>query len=67
MAHVQKFEFPNCFQGKNFLKTLIYFFGCFGSLLLHTGFSLVAASGGYFVAVCRLLSAVFSLVAGHGL
>ena len=26
---------------------LFFFFGCAGSLLLHAGFSLVAASGGY--------------------
>ena len=28
-------------------KLFFFFFGCLGSLLLHAGFSLVAASGGY--------------------
>ena len=51
----------------------MYFFniyfnsGCFGSLLLHAGLSLVAASGGYSaVAVRRLLAVVASFVAEHG-
>ena len=50
----------------NFLKNL-FIFGCVGSLLLHAGFSLVAASGGYSVVVHRLLIAVTSLVAEQGL
>ena len=48
-----------------FLNNLIYLFifGCTGYLLLHTGFSLVAASRSYsLVVVHRLLIAVASLV-----
>ena len=44
----------------------LFIFGCVGSLLLHAGFSLVAVSGGYSVAVRRLLE-MASLVAEHGL
>ena len=54
----------------NLFIVLFYFtfFGCVGSLLLPTGFSLVAASRGLlFVAVRRLLIAAASLVAEHGL
>ena len=52
-----------------FLKNYLYFiFGCVGSSLLRTDFSLVAANGGLlFTAVHRLLTAVASLVAKHGL
>ena len=49
---------------------LIYLliFGCAGSLLLRSGFSLAAASGGYSsAAVCRLLTEVASLVREHEL
>ena len=49
------------------MKNFFFFFGCAGSSLLRSGFSLVAASRGYFVAVRRLLIAVASLVAEHGL
>ena len=46
----------------------LFIFGCTGSLLLHLGFSLIAVLGGYPpVAVLRLLIAVASLVAEHGL
>ena len=45
----------------------MYLFMAVVSLLLHTGFPLVAASGGYsLVAVCGLLMAVASLVGEHG-
>ena len=45
----------------------LFIFGCIGSSLLHVGFSLVAASGGLlFIMVLRLLIAVASLVAEHG-
>ena len=44
-----------------------FFFGCVGSLLLHGGFSLVVASGSYYSVVRRVLIAVASLVAEHGL
>ena len=44
----------------------IYFFGGTGSLLLRAGF-LSLRQGGYCVAVLRLLIAVASLVAEHGL
>ena len=53
-----------------FLNNFIYFFsfGCTGYLLLHTGFSLVAASRVYsLVLVCGLLTSVASLVAEHRL
>ena len=52
-----------------FLKFYLFinFFGCIGASLLPW-LSLVAASRGLlFVAVCGLLIAVASLVAGHGL
>ena len=52
----------------NFIYLFIYLFifGCAGSSV-H-GLSLVAASGDYsFIMVCRLLIAVVSLVAEHGL
>ena len=47
----------------------LFIFGCVGYLLLHAGFSLVAASTGYLllVAVQGLLVAVASLVVEHGL
>ena len=46
----------------------LLFFGCGGSSLLHTGFSLVAASGGYsLAAVLRILIAIASLMAEHRL
>ena len=41
-------------------------FGCAGSLLLHVGLSLVAASRAHSVAVRRLLTAVSFLAAEHG-
>ena len=50
-----------------FLFIYLFSFGCVGSSLLHAGFSLVVASGGYSVAVSGLLTAVASLVAEHGL
>ena len=51
-----------------FLNLINLLFGCAGSLLLHAGFFLVVASGGHSIfAVCRLLVAVVSLVAQHGL
>ena len=46
-------------------KTILLFFGCTGSVLLLSGFSLVTASGGYsLIVVHGLLIAVASLVAG---
>ena len=46
----------------------MFVFGCTGSSSLRVGFSLVAACGGSsLVAVRRLLAAVVSLVAEHGL
>ena len=39
----------------------LFIFGCIGASLLHTGFSLVEVSGGYFSLRC-----VASLVAEHG-
>ena len=53
----------------SFLKiSFIFIFGCIDSLLLCSGFSLVEASRDYpLVAVHRLLAAVTSLVAEHGL
>ena len=53
-----------------FLNNLIYLFifGCTGYLLLHTGFSLVAASRVYcLVLLCGFLTSVASLVAEHRL
>ena len=52
-----------------FLLKLLYLFifGCVGSSLLCTGFSLVVASGGFFVVMRGLLVAWASLVAEHGL
>ena len=50
-----------------FLVVASCIFLIFGSLLLHAGLSLVAASGGYSaVAVRRLLAVVASFVAEHG-
>ena len=47
----------------NFLTLLLFIYGCTGSLLLHAGFSLVAASKGCsLVAVQGLLVAMASLV-----
>ena len=46
----------------------LFSFGCIGSLLLHTGFSLVGVDQGLlFVAVHGLLIVVASLVAEHRL
>ena len=58
--------FPNLFiKLKLFIHLLIY--GCFGSSLLHAGFSLVVGSKGFFlIAVGSLLVAVASLVE-HGI
>ena len=62
--------------GIRFPQTLFLFFSFFKiylfmavvSLLLHTGFPLVVASGGYsLVAVCGLLMAAASLIGEHGL
>ena len=53
-----------------FFNKFIYsfIFGCVGSSLLRTGFSLVVASRDYSSLRCaRLLIAVASLVAEHGL
>ena len=47
-----------------FINLFIYLFGCLGSSLLCTGFSLVVAS---VVVLCGLLIVVASLVAEHGL
>ena len=56
-----------CFLNK-FIYLLIYLiFGCFGSSLLHAGFLQLLRGGLLFVAVHRLLIAVASLVAEHGL
>ena len=57
------------------MMSLIYFykfiylfiFGCVGSSLLRAGFLSCDEQGLLFVAVCRLLVAVASLVAEHGL
>ena len=47
---------------------ITFVYDCTGSSLLCTGFSLVAASGGYSLAVVLgLLMAVASLAAEHGL
>ena len=48
-------------------KFIYFIFGCIGSLLLRTGFSLVGKRGLLFIAVRRRLIAVASLVAEHGL
>ena len=61
-----KFLSPLFFKNK-FIYLFYFIFGCIGFSLLHVGFSLVAASGGYSVAVCGLLIVVASLVAEHGL
>ena len=52
-----------------FFFNYLFIFGCVGSSLLHAGFSLAAACGGYssFIAVRGLLITVASLVAEHGL
>ena len=51
-----------------YFNNFYLFFGCTGSLLMHTSFSLVAVSEGYSViAVQSLLIAVASLVVKHGL
>ena len=55
----------NSFFFNKFIYLFIY--GCIVSSLLCTGFSLVAASGGYSVSVHWLLTVVASLVAEHGL
>ena len=46
----------------------MYFFGCFGSSLLHVGFfSSCGKRELLFVTMCELLIVVASLVAEHGL
>ena len=52
----------------NSVCLVLFIFGCAGSLLLHPGPSLVAASRGYTLAVAlELHIEVASLVAEHGL
>ena len=63
-------HWPEIFLSFFFLNNFIYFFifGCTGSLLLHTGSSLVAASRVYsLVLVRRFLTSLASLVAEHRL
>ena len=50
-----------------FLNLFIFIFGCVGSSLLRWAFSSCSERGLLFVAVRRLLIAVASLVAEHGL
>ena len=50
-----------------FLKFLKFIFGCADPLLLCVGFSLVAASGGYFLVVVPGFPVVASLIAWHSL
>ena len=45
----------------------LFIFGCVGSSLLHRAFSSCGEQGLLLVVVCRLLIAVASLVAEHGL
>ena len=51
----------------DFFLKISFIFGCVGSLLLHAGISSCGEQGLLFVAVHRLLLAVASLVAEHGL
>ena len=46
-------------------SSLFYFFGCGGSSLLHVNFLYLRQEGLLFLAVCRLLIEVASLVAEH--
>ena len=46
---------------------LLFIFDCIGSSLLRVAFSSCGERGLLFVAVCRLLIAVASLVVEHGL
>ena len=55
------------FDNSHFLKYLFIYFWLRWVFVAVRGLSLVAASGGYFVAVCGLLIVVASLVAEHGL
>ena len=58
---------PFPFGNRSLFSLLCIYFGCSGSSLLHAGF-LWLQSGGYsLVALCRLLTAVTSLVAEHRL
>ena len=50
-----------------FLSIFFYFFGCVGSSLLCTGFSLVATSGGYPLMCCAGFSLRWLLVVEHRL
>ena len=50
-----------------FFLFVYYVFGCAGSLLMHSDFFLIVVNRGYFLVVHRLLIAVASLVAEHGL
>ena len=56
-------------EALNFLKNLfnLFIFGCIGSSLLCTGFLQLWRAGATLRAVRRLLTAVASLVAEHGL
>ena len=47
-------------------SSLFYFFGCGGSSLLHVNFLYLRQEGLLFLAVCRLLIEVVSVVAEHG-
>ena len=49
------------------LFILLFYFGCIGSLLLHAGFSMIEASGGYSSLRCEGFSLWWLLVAQHGL
>ena len=50
-----------------YYKFIYFIFGCVGFLLLHEGFSLVAASGGYSLFWCTgFLFVMTALVAEHG-
>ena len=51
----------------NLFIYLLFIFGCIGPLLLRAAFSCCGERGLLFIAVCRLLIAVASLVAELGL
>ena len=63
------FLFHNAFFFTLLKKRILFIFGSAGSSLLHRlFFFLIAVSGSYSLAkVCRLLIALASLIAGHGL
>ena len=64
---VSRVLFIHCFFKNKFIYLIYLLLASLGLSLLCAGFSLVAARGLLFIAVCGLLIAVASLVVAHGL